>query len=110
MILGWRGIVDRDGDVVAWPMLLMDHKTAFGILPRLGRDYKARWRQWDNDPGSRIDFDPGASQEDRDKVQAWVDAAQGIVRPPACNACDDTGARYTNRQGGGMMPCECGAR
>ncbi len=81
MILGWRGIVDKDGDVIAWPTVLMDHNAAFGVLPSMtSRDYRARWRQWDNEPGASIDFDPGASQEDIDKVQSWVDAAQGVVR------------------------------
>ncbi len=108
MILGWRGIVDRGGDVIAWPTVLMDHNRAFMALPAtVSQDYRARWRQWDNEPGARIDFDPGASQEDIDKVQAWVDAAQGVTRPPACNVCGDTGARYTNRCGGGTTRCEC---
>lgn len=79
MIFAWRGIVDEGGDVVAWPTVLMDHNAAFATLPML-RDYRARWRQWDNEPGAPIDFDPGASQEDREKVQAWVDAAQGVSR------------------------------
>ncbi len=80
MILGWRGIVDRDGDVIAWPTVLMQHSDAFSALPSMvSRNYRARWRQWDGEPGARIDFDPGASQEDSAKVQAWVDAAQGVT-------------------------------
>ncbi len=75
MILAWRGVVDRQGDVVAWPTLLMDHNAAFAVLPYL-KGYRVRWRQWENGAGAYIDFDPGASQEDREKVQAWVDAAQ----------------------------------
>lgn len=70
MKLAWRGVVDGDGDVVAWPMLLMDHNTAFATLPHL-RDYRARWRQWDL--GAAIDFDPGVTAEDKAKVEAWVE-------------------------------------
>jgi hypothetical protein len=68
----WRGVVDKDGDVWAWPMLLWDHNDAFGTLPVL-KKHRARWRQWDH--GGRIDFEPGASDEDKAKVEAWVKAA-----------------------------------
>lgn len=73
MILAWRGVVDEDGDVVAWPTLLLDHNQAFATLGRL-RNYRARWRQWE--PGGRIDFDPGADPAD-------VQEGQGLDRGAA---------------------------
>jgi len=73
MIPAWRGIVDNDGDVWAWPMLLFDHKQAFADLPLLGKRTRARWRQWE--PRGPIDFDPGTSYSDKLRVQAWVRAA-----------------------------------
>lgn len=74
MILAWRGVVDEDGDVVAWPMLLMDHAQAFQVLPRLA-NYTCRWRQWE--PGGRIDFDPDSTPADQAKVEEWINAQPG---------------------------------
>lgn len=70
--VAWRGVVDEFGDVWAWPTVLMEHREAFAVLPSLA-SYRARWRQWS--PGDSIDFDPGATPEDRAKVEAWVKAA-----------------------------------
>lgn len=67
----WRGVVVR-GEVWAWPTLVLDHNGAFAAFARL-RDYSCRWRQWE--PGGKINFDPGCSDEDRAKVEAWVKAA-----------------------------------
>lgn len=44
----WRGVV-VDGAVWAWPMVLMDHSTAFQMFPRLS-NYTCRWRQWEPRP------------------------------------------------------------
>jgi hypothetical protein len=67
----WRGVVFM-GEVWAWPMLLMDHNAAFNAFPSLER-HTCRWRQWAQ--GGRIDFDPGCSEDDKAKVEAWVEAA-----------------------------------
>lgn len=75
MTPAWRGVV-VDGVVWAWPTLLMDHDTAFGIFPHL-RGYTCRWRQWES--GGRIDFDPDCTPEDRAHVRAWLVAAGGIA-------------------------------
>lgn len=66
--IAWRGVV-FDGQVWAWPTLLMTHEEAFMHMPML-RNYGARWRQWE--PGSEVDFDPGASPEHRALVHAWL--------------------------------------
>lgn len=68
----WRGIVLNDGSIWAWPMLLMDHAQAFAVLPTL-KQHRCRWRQWD--AGIAVDFDSGASTEDRAAVNAWVERA-----------------------------------
>ena len=68
MRLAYRGVVDDDGDVVAWPMLLLDHQSAFNILSWLS-DYRARWRQWK--PGSPPDIDPGG-EEYRPQIEEWL--------------------------------------
>lgn len=67
----WRGVV-LDGEVWAWPMLLLTHVEAFAVLPVLSRA-SCRWRQWE--PDGRVDFDPGCTDEERALVQAWVDSA-----------------------------------
>lgn len=72
MKCAWRGAVDQDGDVWAWPTLLQDHGAAFLTLPRL-RLARARWRQWE--PGGQIDFDPGATPADKKAVEQWVENA-----------------------------------
>lgn len=72
--VAWRGVV-VGGLVWAWPMLLMDHNTAFRSFSAL-EYYTCRWRQWS--PGGRIDFDPGCSSEDRALVEAWVTAANSV--------------------------------
>lgn len=68
----WRGVVLESGEIWAWPMLLMDHNQAFNVLPMLEK-HRARWRQWS--PGDRVDFDAGASDEDIERVNAWVEQA-----------------------------------
>lgn len=73
MKLALRGVVDKDGDVVAWPTLLMDHSQAFGVLPHLA-DYRCRWRQWE--PGEAIDFDPDSTPTDMAAVREYVDSVQ----------------------------------
>lgn len=72
MKLAYRGVVDRDGTVVGWPMLLLDHAQAFAVLHHLS-DYQARWRQWE--PDGRVDIDPGG-EEHREAIEAWVEAVQ----------------------------------
>jgi hypothetical protein len=67
----WRGIVFK-GEVWAWPTALMTHAQAFARRPDL-HDYSCRWRQWT--PGGVIDFDPGASDADKQLVEAWVAVA-----------------------------------
>lgn len=69
MKLALRGVVDADGDIVAWPTLLAEHLDAFYTLPHL-EDYRCRWRQWK--AGGPVDFDPGASPEDCARVEAYV--------------------------------------
>jgi hypothetical protein len=68
----WRGVVFH-GEVWAWPTVLFDHRDAFAAWPSLGEGQTCRWRQWE--PGGRIDFDPGASDEDKALVEAWIKAA-----------------------------------
>lgn len=79
MTLGLRGIV-WEGEVVAWPTILMDHNAAFATWPPLA-EYTCRWRQWDNEAGAKVDFDPGCSDEDKTKVLDYIEKVQGI-RPP----------------------------
>lgn len=67
----WRGVVFH-GEVWAWPTLLFDHNAAFAAWVPLGEEYTCRWRQWE--PGGKIDFDRGVSDEDKAKVEAWVKA------------------------------------
>jgi hypothetical protein len=74
METAWRGVVDNDGHIWAWPTLLMTHDQAFAAEVGWAiEDYRARWRQWE--PGGPVDFDPGASNEDRAAVVSWVTAA-----------------------------------
>lgn len=70
MKLGLRGIMDAGGDIHSWPMLAMDHADFFAKLPSLQKGMRARWRQWDVD--AKVDFDPGATSEDRANVEAYV--------------------------------------
>lgn len=77
MQLALRGVVDKDGDIVAWPMLAMDHDEMFAVLPHL-KEYRARWRQWE--PGKNVDFDPGASEVDKIAVRAYVKVVQNVSR------------------------------
>lgn len=79
MVLGLRGIV-WSGEVIAWPTILMTHDQAFAAYSPL-RKYTCRWRQWDNEPGANVDFDPGASKEDQQKVLDYIEKVQG-QRPP----------------------------
>jgi hypothetical protein len=66
----WRGVVFMD-EVWAWPMILMDHQQAFTAWRTLEDGMTCRWRQWE--PGGKIDFDHGASEEDMAKVREWVE-------------------------------------
>ena len=66
MRLAYRGVVDSDGDIVVWPTLLADHSQAFRTLWHL-KDYRARFRQWN--PGEEVDFDAGASDDDKSMVE-----------------------------------------
>lgn len=66
-MIAWRGVV-HDGEVWAWPTVLWDHKAALSILPWLAEG--CRWRQWE--PGGAVDFDPGASDEDKRLVEEWI--------------------------------------
>lgn len=69
MKLAWRGVVDADGDIAAWPMLLFDHNQAFAVLPHL-RNCRVRWRQWN--PDGPVDFDDAVSAKDQALVEEWV--------------------------------------
>lgn len=59
------------GEVWAWPTLLFDHNDALFKWDVLN-EHTCRWRQWE--PGGKVDFDPGASEEDKAKVLAWIAA------------------------------------
>lgn len=74
MKLALRGVMGCDGDIHAWPMLLADHATAWRAIPGLDCGLRARWRQWN--VGGPVDFDVGATPEDRALVQAYVKVAQ----------------------------------
>lgn len=66
--IAWRGLV-VNGEVWAWPMVLLDHAQAMETISLL-RKYTARWRQWS--PGTAPDFDPGVSAEDKALVETWL--------------------------------------
>lgn len=74
MKLALRGVMDRDGDIIVWPMLLMDHAQAFQTLRHLA-DYRVRFRQWE--PDGKVDIDPGADPADVAAVQRFVSAFIG---------------------------------
>lgn len=61
-------------------MLLMDHRQAFAAMPTL-ENYRCRWRQWS--PEGPVDFDPGASDQDKAAVEAWVEFANADVNEMA---------------------------
>lgn len=75
LLHAWRGVVLDNGQIVAWPALLLDHNEAFNKVRTLS-NYRCRWRQWDG--GMPVDFDSGASQEDKDAVEAWIAAANAV--------------------------------
>ena len=79
----WRGVV-FEGEVWAWPTILLTHNAAFMEWPPLRSGCTCRWRQWD--AGGPIDFDPGASAEDVAKVEAWVRAASSGYDDPEVQA------------------------
>ena len=74
MKYAYRGFVDRDGDIIAWPTIFATH-SEYLISPagHLAEGYRARWRQCE--PDGKVDFDrePTPSQEDRDKVIDFLD-------------------------------------
>ena len=72
MKLGIRGIMDRDGDIHTWPTVAWQHREFFAVLPYLADDYRARFRQWDSEPGAKIDFDPGYERADALRVCEYV--------------------------------------
>jgi hypothetical protein len=82
MNLGLRGIMDSDGDIHTWPTAAWQHSEFFSTLAGrvvAGRnDYRVRFRQWGDEPGSPIDFDPGATRKDMLTVCQYVAAAQGL--------------------------------
>lgn len=67
-MIAWRGVV-FNGEVRAWPTILMTHNEAFAVFPPLA-EYTARWRQWKS--GGAIDFDNDVTPEDRALVERWV--------------------------------------
>jgi hypothetical protein len=77
MILAIRGIMDSDGHIHTWPTAAWDHNDFFAMLPWMADDYRVRFRQWNNEPGAPIDFDPGATAEDMAAVRDYVEAVQG---------------------------------
>lgn len=72
MKLGLRGIMDQDGDIHVWPTLAMDHRDFFAAVPYFDDGYRVRFRQWNHEPGSKIDFDRGATREDMLRVCEFV--------------------------------------
>ena len=68
--IAWRGFVDKDGKVIAWPTLALDHKEFHRIFYTSDDDFVARWRQWS--PGEEPDFDGRPATELRDIVRAWL--------------------------------------
>ena len=83
MKLGIRGIIDRDGDIHTWPTVAWQHREFFAVLPYLADDYRARFRQWDSEPGAKIDFDPGYERADAQGVGAFR-TPSWPQRPRAC--------------------------
>lgn len=83
MILGIRGIMDEDGHIHTWPTVAMTHNQFFATMPWLREGLRARFRQWDNEVGAKIDFDAGVSEADRRAVERYVRFVQtgraGIV-------------------------------
>lgn len=73
MKYAWRGFVDHDGDIVAWPTLLADHNQFHFAFHTSDEDFIARWRQWS--PGGKVDFDPGVSETTKQLVNDWVQNA-----------------------------------
>jgi hypothetical protein len=67
--IAWRGFVDAEGKIIAWPTLLADHNQFFSTF-YIKDDYPARWRQWS--AGGEVDFDPGATPQAKDAVEAWL--------------------------------------
>lgn len=69
--IAWRGFVCYDDTIIAWPMILADHRqfhTAFGTDDS---DFSARWRQWT--PGGRPDIDATDAMVDaRELIEAWL--------------------------------------
>lgn len=53
--VAWRGFVDRDGEVVAWPTLLATHSSFHASFGTDDAEFLARWRQWY--PGDPPDID-----------------------------------------------------
>jgi hypothetical protein len=96
----WRGFV-VDGEVWAWPTLLFDHKDAMATLHAL-KDYTCRWRQWE--PGGRIDFDRGASAEDRAKVEAWVQTVTAAFKTSGSIQPEHPGAHGASLTGVTVPP------
>ena len=68
--IAWRGLVDKNGNVIAWPMLMSDHVAFHRTFHTNDDDFAGRWRQWS--PGGEIDFDPDVSPEHRAWVRAWL--------------------------------------
>src|ERR1044072_2117790 len=72
MILGIRGIMDKDGSIHTWPTVAMTHSKFFATMPWLREGLRARFRQWHDEAGADIDFDPGVTDEDRRKGERYV--------------------------------------
>lgn len=78
MTPAYRGIVDRSGDVWLWPTVLWDHNEAFAAWPPLGRDYTARFRQWE--AGGRVEFDqPTPTPDEVERVHRAIEGASGVA-------------------------------
>jgi hypothetical protein len=69
--IAWRGFVDKDLKVIAWPTLLIQHKDFHRLFGTSDDDFLARWRQWS--PDESADFEPGATPEAKQAVQEWLD-------------------------------------
>jgi hypothetical protein len=66
----WRGFVDHDGKVIAWPTMIIDHREFHRVFYTDDSDFLARWRQWS--PGEEPDFDPGTPPEAKQIVKDWL--------------------------------------
>ena len=68
--VAWRGVVTKQNEVIAWPMMLATHADFHSTFYTNDADFSARWRQWN--PGGEVDFDPGFTPEAEQAVYAFL--------------------------------------